>query len=293
MKNKTKDEIFYLLKLLDDPDESVFIEIKNTIIKKGSHFKPVLEEGQINLTNDLAKKRLEQIINEINLNETIYNLNDWKKNNPNDIMQGLLIIEKFFDNAIDPKNIKENINKILNELWLEVNDQLTAIEKIKLINQTIFKIHKFRYISKKNINTSIINFSKLINEKVFIDYTISLLYYIICEKLELSVKFLNINSLGYNVLGYIDDVLAKVVFNKKNNNIVFYISPTFNGEILSESQLISIASKKDIDIKTKEIQALSNAEVLNKWVKFKMEVFYSAKKNNFAIDNANQLLKVL
>lgn len=287
----TNSDLLFLLKLLEDPDEKVYNEIKLKVYENPETFKIFIEENWVNLANSLAIKRAENLLMEISLNETVNNIIAWKKDENSYVSDALLIIEKFFDNTTDENDIINNVNSIVSELWLELNDQLTALEKVKLVNHTLYVSNKFKYISNRNTDYYTVNFSKFLDNKEFIDSTITLLYVIICEKLELPIKLLNINLAGYSVLGYIDAALAKAVFNKHDNNVVFYILPTFNGEVWSQAQLLSFSEKKNITLDPNKIKVLTNQQVVKNWAKLKSEVIVKSGKQSFAAENIKTVLQ--
>ncbi len=288
-----ENEIKSLLKLLEDPDENIYNSIKSKFFENEKEFKPILENYWIDSTNELANKRIEQIIDEIHLAESTKNLINWKKNENDNLLNGILIIEKFFDRLEDTDELKNKTENIIAKIWLELNNQLTALEKIKVINHTLFITEKFKYISNKNINYRSIKISTLINEKIFIDKTMAIFYYIIAKRLDIPIYILNANLSGYSILGYIDQTLATAVFSKPDNNIVFFILPTFNGEIWSQNQLIEFAKEKNIQIEPKDFEPLSNTKILKQWVNYKKAFLEKTDYNSFALSNVKKIIDIL
>ena len=50
------------------------------------------------------------------------------------------------------KKLTNHIKQIVQDVWLELNDNLTALEKVKVLNRIIFDVHGF-YGNTKNINS--------------------------------------------------------------------------------------------------------------------------------------------
>ena len=134
-----------LISLLDDPDKDIYAQIKAEILSKGTDIIPVLENAwEDNSLDSIRQKRIEEIVHEIQFNAVVSSINTWKALGANNLIQGAIIIAKYQYPDLDEKKIFETIDQIKRDIWLEVNEGLTAIEKIKVINHILFNVHQFR-----------------------------------------------------------------------------------------------------------------------------------------------------
>jgi len=271
-----ENEILSLVKLLEDPDENVFNAIKSKVMQNPDLIAPLLENFWVKSDNILANTRAESIINEIYFSNIIKEVKKWKNSDSRDLLNGLLIIEKFFDKTIETQEFEKQVNALINKIWLELNNQLTALEKIKVINHALYKNNQLKYSQKNTKANRYSQITNLFNIKEFNDKSIGLVYSIIAQKLNIPLFILNFDLAQFLVLGYIDESLAKAVFNKMDNSVVFYVMPSFFGEIWSQKQLLLFCETHKISITNKSLMSvkpLSDSEILKKWIDFKLSFY--------------------
>ena len=137
-------ELKALIDLLDEPNESVFESIKKKILSYGSNVVPFLEDAWQNSFNDLIHERIENIIYKIRLEKTANELRSWSEKDENDLLEGFIIVSKYQYPDLEKEIILKKLEQIVKDAWLELNNELTALEKIKVINHIIFKVHGFK-----------------------------------------------------------------------------------------------------------------------------------------------------
>lgn len=289
----TKKEIISLLNLLEDPDEKVYNEIKRKILESNKLFRTVIDEYWSTVEDVLTLERLEEISEVLRIDDTANALKNWKDTNDLDLISGILLIEELFDPLFDKKNIKNQIDNLYQKVWLEFNNQLTAIEKIKLLNHFLYSVEGFEYKKDTDIKPHHYGFSQLINHRKFSDKNFAILYTYIAQRLNLPVFILNRSLSGFSVLGYVDETLAVTVFAKTDNNIVFYVLPSFSGEIWSQNQIVSFAEEKNFEFEMNNIKAINNIDIARKWFNYRINLF--SNDNIISIDQNkySQILKIL
>ena len=133
-------EIIALISLLDDPDEYIYNEVKNKIMSLGEATIPFLEQyWENNPMNLVSQSRIEEIIQKIQFDATYNDLEKWVNSDNPDLLKGALLINQFQYPDLDVKPIIETIEKIKQDIWLEVNNNLTSFEIIKIVNKILFE----------------------------------------------------------------------------------------------------------------------------------------------------------
>ena len=145
-----KHKIESLISLVDDQDESVFELVQGQIMNLGGDVLPLLTEAYDRSESELMSARLKNLIAQLTLINTREEIRDWKNNNSRNLYQGLSIIATYQYPKLDIEKITRTINKIRQELWLEINDNMTALEKVRILNHLFFDIHMFRGDSKES-----------------------------------------------------------------------------------------------------------------------------------------------
>jgi regulator of sirC expression with transglutaminase-like and TPR domain len=217
MSNK---EIEALISLLDDPDTSIFDDVSRKIISYGGNVIPQLEFAWENSFDHLLQNRIEDIIHHLQFENIKVELAHWKNSSEKDLIDGAIIIAKYQYPDLEEEKIHQEIKQIIQDVWLELNDNLTALEKINVLNRIIFDVHGF-YGNTKNINSpknSYIN--NVIERKKGNPITLGILYLAICKKL--NIPMYGVDVPAHFVLAYAEDgEIPEFYLNVFNKGTVF------------------------------------------------------------------------
>lgn len=221
-----KRELNALISLLDDPDDNIYNEIKSKIISYGDDVIPHLENAWETTFDQLLQQRIENIIHFLQFSSIKNGLELWNNSADKKLLDGAIIIAKYQYPDLNSQTIIEYIDKLTQEVWLELTDNLTALEKIKVVNKIIFELHDFNG-NTKNINSpqnSYIN--NVIETKRGNPITLGIIYLAVCQRLSIPVYGVNVPA--HFILAYAE----------KKDDVLFYLNIFNKG---------SIFFKKDID----------------------------------------------
>lgn len=131
-------EISALIRLAEDPDPMVFKQVKTKLMDYGRHAKLSIEtEWTKVVESELHQNRLLSILREIQLDELKLKLLKWKDSANRDLLSGVTIISQFQFPDINEFEIEAEIEKIKQQVWLEINDGQTAFETVKIMNHVM------------------------------------------------------------------------------------------------------------------------------------------------------------
>lgn len=211
----SNNELQALISLLDDPDDKIFGEIRGKLISFGDDIIPHLESAWESSFDHLLQNRIENIIHFLQFDTVKKELANWKDSD-RDLIEGAIIVSKYQYPDIEVEEIRNFIKQITQDVWLELNESLTALEKVKVINRIVFDSYGF-YGNTKNINSpknSYIN--NVIERKKGNPITLGIIYLAICENL--NVPMYGVDIPAHFILAYAEtpkDVLFYLnVFNK-------------------------------------------------------------------------------
>ena len=137
-------ELHALLNLIEDPDEEVFHSITDRFIGLGHEIIPILEEHQHSTHDEEQIKKIKFIIDKVALSVLTDELMEWKISEDQSIVEASLIISRYLNRDINQENIFFEIEKIRRSVWLELNDYLTPLEEVNIINKIVFEYYKFK-----------------------------------------------------------------------------------------------------------------------------------------------------
>ena len=247
----SKKEVNALIHLLDDPDETIFSQIKGRFMSLGPPVIPHLESAWENAYDIILQKRIEQLIHDIQFEILQKQCSIWKDTESEDLLKGLLLVARYQYPDLDEEKIRKQLKQITQDVWLELNEDLTAVEKINALNHILFEVHNFggssitTYYSPQNSF-----FNCLLETKKGNPVMLSCLYLLIAHELKIPVYGVNLPE--HFICAYLDEEKNLVNLSDENatrEHILFYINPFRKGVIFHHN---------DIDDFIKQLKIESN-----------------------------------
>ena len=283
-------EIQAILTLLEDPDREIFEAVYNSLLDKGVEIVPDLERAWEVSGNTLTQDKIENIIHKIQLNFVQTSLHNWVKGGGTDLLEGAYIIAKYQYPELGFNEILNPIEKVKHDTWLEINDNLTALEKVKILNHIFFNIHKFsgntnNYYSPQNSFLNQVILSKKGNP-----ISLGIIYASVAQKLGLPIYGVNLPK--NFILAYKDEFYELLnQGNSPSENILFYINPFNHGAILGRKEIDFFLKQQNIKADDAFYQPCSNNEIIQRLI---MNLIYSYDKLGYTdkIKDLQNLLKI-
>ena len=217
---KKDKNLKYLIRLLDDEDNEVYQIVRAEIKKYGEDVLQDLKKSREKTVDIFLYKRIDSLINEIIFEVNKSKFLEWLDRKERNIIEGLILLDKMYSDSVSEKEIYDFLDKIVRDIWLELNNNLTPLEKINIVNHFLFKVYNFKIEKKVKENNHFIHrglFHKNLNE-----YSVALIYYYLCERLNIDLLPIIYEQEAF--LGYKID--------KSTNQLAFIISPKRKGKIL-------------------------------------------------------------
>jgi len=259
-----------LLQLLDDPNDEVFQHVSENILKQGEHIIPELEKVWEKSLNAILQERIENLIQEIQFTSTQKQLKKWKETGAVDLLKAAYLIAKYQYPDLKLNDIIESFNKIKQDAWLEINNNLTALEKTRILNHILFKIHEFSGNSSNFFAPQNSYINHVFDTKKGNPITLGILYIALAQ--ELGIPIYGVSMPRNFILAYIDEYNIKTSNEK---NILFYINPYNKGKVLGEREIDYFLKQQKIEPKKSYYYPCSNIEIIKKLI---LNLIYSYEK---------------
>ena len=234
-----------LIKLLDDPDESVFNLVLVEILKEDVSIVDRLEHIWETSFEELVQQRIEFIIQQIQLKDTKDKIKNWASQETLDLFEGIFLISRYQYPELKLKSIQIQLEKIRKDVWLEFKNSLTSLEKITILNHIFFDRYKFK-IDRDNTElpqNSYIN--RVLDTRRGNPISITIIYTLIARSLNLPVHYIDFDS--NPLVGYFDKDMARLVNDEGNNSqILFYINPSNKGAIIGPKEVDYLRQSADL-----------------------------------------------
>jgi regulator of sirC expression with transglutaminase-like and TPR domain len=259
-----KKELNALISLLDDPDEKVFEQVSMKFLSLGQEVIPVLEDAWEHSFDTLIQNRIENIIHQIQFDLIKDALKDWSHPDKQNLLEGAMLIARYQYPDIDFAKVKKQIDQIKHDVWLELNNNITALEKVKIINHILFDVHNFsgnttNYHAPQN---SYIN--NVLESKKGNPLLLSIIYTIIAQSLDIPIYGVNLPE--HFILCYID-VEHMGVPSKEGSvgsNVLFYINPFSKGTVFGQKEIDAFLKQLKLEQLPIFYEPCSNLEIVRR-----------------------------
>ena len=270
---KDASRISALINLLDDPDEMVFTQVSQELLSFGDQVVKQLEDAWENSFNEILQLRIISIIHQIQFQEVKNKLTDWKNGEEKSLLEAAIILAHYQYSDLDEVGIKNTVENLYKQCWLEINPDYTALEKVGVLNKVFFEINGFDG-NRKNYYSPINSYiNNVLDTKRGNPISISILYLELAERLKLPIYGVNLPEhfiVSYLVLPmqYLDTV--------DQESILFYIDPFNKGSLFQYEDIADYLAKLKIEMQEKFYLPCDKLTVVNRLIN---NLIYGYSKN--------------
>ncbi|MBI1836431.1 MAG: hypothetical protein HYR91_04110 [Flavobacteriia bacterium] len=227
---------------MDDPDENVFLHVRDRLLSYGPEAIPFLENSWEEKDYGLLfQNRIENLIHEIQFENTKNELQNWKDSAEKDLLKGAVLVAKYQYPGLHENQIYTEIQRIQKDIWLEINERQTALEKVYIINKVLFELHHFHGDSKHFHSPLNSYINTVLETKKGNPLSLSIIYSIVAQNLNIPIYGVNLPN--HFVLAYLDEFgVKKFIANENKHGVLFYINPFSKGTIFDENEIKSFLS---------------------------------------------------
>ena len=286
---KENKEIKALLHLIDDPDEDVYNTVSDRIISFGKDIIPNLEHLWENVSNEDTQERIELLIHRLHFRDLTAEFAEWKDSGEN-LLEGAILVSKYHYPEMQPAQIRQEIEKLRRNMWLELNNYLTPIEKINVLNSIFYNYFKQKGVEISYDTPDPFLINKTLEAKKGNALSNGIILIVLCELLDIPVKAINIPR--QFILGYFDDqydVLNPV--GHSSEKISFYIDP-LNGQMYSHKDIENYFKKLSVPPVTSYFRPISNRRIIQ-FLLEELSKCYDNDRNHYKMDELLTLASLL
>ncbi len=287
---ETKKEIEALINLLEDPDTKVYEEVSRNLMDKGIDIIPELEVAWESSANQHHQERIENLIQQIQLNFTREQLIRWINEGTADLLEGAYYIAKFQYHDLELSQLDNQIESIRKDVWLELNDNLTALEKVKVINQIIFKIYGLKRNSSQFYAPQNNYLNIVLETKKGNPISLAIIYSIVAQRLGLPIYGVNLPR--NFILVYLDELKSEETYDEElEAHILFYINPFNNGAILGKKEIDHFIKQQNLTPQKSFYVPCTNSEIIHRLL-VNLSFAYEQAGNEEKVKQLKALLEI-
>lgn len=189
---KETKEIGALFTLLDDPDKEVFITVSDKIVSFGKPIIPNLENLWENTPDEKVQKRIASLIHRLHFRDLSEALINWSHSPENDLLTGTLLVSRLQHPELDTDPIRQTVEKMRRNIWLELNDYLTSLETTNVISTILYNYYQLKGTETQYVETDDFLVNRLLATKKGNVFSIGVLYLCACELLNIPIRAIHI-----------------------------------------------------------------------------------------------------
>jgi len=212
-------EIKALISLLDDDDKQVVSHVEEKILSLGKEVIPFLEKEWESSFNPALQSRIEEIIHTLQYDLLKSRLLEWYKTPEKDLLTAMWLLATFQYPDLELEKLKQELEQIYYETWLEFRPDLYPIDQIKVVNGVLFNKLKFGANTKNFHSPGNSMLNVVLETRKGNPITLCVIYMLVAQKLKLPVQGVNLPNLF--ILTYKDDQNNQFYINAFNRGLIF------------------------------------------------------------------------
>ena len=211
-------ELKALVSLLDDQDDQIVTQVVDKIRSLGKEAIPYLEAEWESNFNPLVQRRIEELIHDLQYELLKFRIQEWYESKDQDLLTGLWLIATYQYPDLEIEKLKQELEQIYYEAWLEFKPDLYPFDQVKILNGVLFNKLKFG-ANTKNFHSpgnSMINV--VLETHRGNPITLCIIYMLVAQKLKMPVHGVNLPNLF--IVTYKDDK-NQFYINAFNKGLIF------------------------------------------------------------------------
>jgi regulator of sirC expression with transglutaminase-like and TPR domain len=251
-------EIESLIRLLDDPDTEIFEHVHDKLKSYGSEVVEYLEGAFGQAFDPIQQDRIANLVHEIQFGSLKDELRLWQLSGAFDLLQGALIINKYQYPDLDEQKIINQIEAIKRDIWLQMNNEASASDHVKLINHVLYNIYGFSGNTAHHQDPQNSYLSQVLESKKGNQISLAIIYSIIAQRLDIPIYGVNLPQ--HFILAYLDESQQ----SEFESGILFYINAFNKGFIFGRRDVDMFLKQLNVKADKQFYEPCSNADIIKR-----------------------------
>jgi regulator of sirC expression with transglutaminase-like and TPR domain len=212
-------ELKALVSLLDDEDVQIVNHVEEKIRSLGTSIIPYLEEEWETSFSPAVQRKIEDLIHTLQYELLKERITNWYESDEQDLLEGMWLITTYQYPDIELLKLKQELEQIYYETWLEFKPDLYPFDQVKVINSVLFSKLKFGANTKNFHSPGNSLMNVVLETKKGNPITLCIIYMMVAQKLKLPIYGVNLPNLF--VLTYKDEKHTQFYINAFNRGLIF------------------------------------------------------------------------
>jgi regulator of sirC expression with transglutaminase-like and TPR domain len=279
-------EVNSLIKLLDDPDGEIYNHVHQKLLSYGVEAIQYLESAFEQAFDSIQQERIANLVHEIQFSTVKNDLQLWYQGGSFDLLQGILIINRYQYPDLDEQKVINQVEAIKRDIWLQMMNEASPVEQIKLMNHVFYSIHGFSGNTTNHRDPQNSYISQVLDTKRGNQISLAIIYSIIAQKLDIPVYGVNLPQ--HFILAYLDESREA----EFEGGILFYINAFNKGFIFGRRDVDMFLKQLNLRFDKQFYEPCSNADIIKRVIRNLISA-YEHMGSSEKVDELNELLEIL
>jgi len=276
------NEIASLIHLLDDPDEEIYQHVEEKLLALGLSVVAPLETAWEKSFDPLLQSRIENLIHKIQFEQVHRELELWLVSGAFDLLQGLILVNKYQYPDLDEQTLINQVDEIKRDAWVEMMYNMSAVEKVRLLNNVFYNLHGFKGNTKNYHDPQNSYIGKVLETRKGNPILLASLYSIVAQRLDIPIYGVNLPR--HFILAYLDENMKS-----GNEEILFYINAFNRGQIFGRHDVLSFLKQLNLPNDKQFFVPCDNTAIISRVLRNLLAAYHQSGN----IDKANEIQRLL
>ena len=251
-------EVKSLIRLLDDPDQEIYAHVHDKLLSYGTEAIEYLESAFGEAFDPIQQERIADLVHEIQFGVIKNDLKLWHHGGAFDLLQGILIINRYQYPDLDEQKVINQIETIKRDIWIQMMNEATPSEQVKLINHVFYHIHGLGGNTTNHLDPQNSYISQVLETKKGSQTSLAIIYSIIAQKLDIPVYGVNLPQ--HFILAYVDETRQ----SEFESGILFYINAFNKGFIFGRRDVDMFLKNLNLNPDKQFYEPCSNTDIIKR-----------------------------
>ena len=279
-------EVNSLIRLLDDPDGEIFEHVHQKLLSYGPEAIDYLEQAWEQAFDPIQQERIANLVHEIQFDIVKKDLQLWHQGGAFDLLQGILIINRYQYPDLDEQKVINQIEAIKRDIWIQMMNEASPAEQIKLINHVFYNIYGFSGNITNHQDPQNSYLSQVLETKKGNQISLAIIYSIVAQKLDIPVYGVNLPQ--HFILAYLDDSQQ----SEFEGGILFYINAFNKGFIFGRRDVDMFLKQLNLKFDKQFYEPCSNTDIIRRVLR-NLISSYEHLGSSDKVDELNELLEII
>ncbi len=257
-------EVESLIKLLDDPDTEISNHVEERLLSYGNDVISYLEDAWSQSLDVVLQERIENLVHKIQFSNVKRDLELWYISGSFDLLQGMLIINKYQYPDLDEQKIINQLEDIKRDIWMQMLYEMSPVEKVKLINHILYETHGFSGNTANHQDPQNSYLSQVLESRKGNQILLAVIYSIIAQKLDIPVYGVNLPQ--HFILAYVEEG-SDSEYSDQNNGILFYINAFNKGFLFGRKDVDAFLRQLNLKPANHFYEPCSNVDIVQRVIR--------------------------